>query len=117
VCGEIGSAMDQCIATLLITPNIDTMDLSNNEMVDEMLIYMSSNSDITKNIVHDMLKVKNTHTDEEKAQISRDYLKGKALTEEVLESAPIRREELDSFAECILIDTGKKAKPFTCKKN
>jgi hypothetical protein len=113
VCSESDLEDGRNIASMFVKKAIDpNADLKN----DPIVVYMHSDDVSTKEYIYDALKVKNQMNEEELKEISIKHFKKKPIPENVLDSAPIAIDELDTMQDCIAIDPLKMARPFRCDR-
>lgn len=115
VCSESGNAMSRGVASIYIRDVLyadSFMDTHNGQL----WIYMHSNDDATKASVYNNLTVRTQLSQDERVALSKQFFNGKKIPEDILNSAPINREELDNLNDCIIIDTCHKVRPIRCDR-
>jgi hypothetical protein len=115
ICKESGSAMGQKVAYMRIRKSLeDQRPLSADKK--QLLIYMHSDSENTKEYIHNRLLIKNQIAPDEQEQISKSRYHGKAIPVDVMNSSSVSIEELGHLNDCVVIDTSKQVRPFRCER-
>lgn len=104
------SLTDKCAITVAIKGTVSSND------DEQFVVYMKSGEKSTKDYVYNWLTVRNQLTRDEKDKVSIQFFDVKPIPENVLNSAPITRKELDKIGDCIVIDVSKKVKAFRCER-
>jgi hypothetical protein len=82
----------------------------------QLVIYMHSDNQNTKDYVYNCMLVKSQLSYEEQAQISKEIYKGKPIPDSILDSSCVTMEDLDNMTDNVVIDTSKAARPFRCER-
>lgn len=112
VTAEAGSAMDKGVGYMAIRPNASGTLEPNKHQI---LIYMHSDDQVTKDYVYGYLKVGGTSAVQKQEGMSQ-FFRGKDAIENAMNAAPISLSELDSLKDCIVIDTSGAVRPFRCDR-
>ena len=115
ICDDAGFSENKKLAYMKIRGSLDNKKVFDGTKK-QIIIYMNSNSNKTKEYVHDCLLVRNQLSEKEKAELSVAKYDGKPIPDKVLNSEGILMEELGEFTDCIVIDTSGETRPFRCDR-